>query len=198
MNDRVNGREENPVASGLVALVAVAVVVGILAGIGALAATRMLGIDGSSNLAGGQPGAGDTLYLPPPSPTETASGPLVSLQPTETETPTGTATQRPTQRVTEANTEKADPDLNLTVGTTAVRAGENIQLSGTYVGGEGSVLDIYYNVDGGGWEEFPLDTNVSGGIFQTYVTTWMTGRVEWRVQDESSGRKSNVVVIQIA
>ena len=68
-------------------------------------------------------------------------------------------------------------------------------LSGTYVGGEGAVLDILYNVNKGGWEEFPLDTNVSGGIFQTYVQTYKTGVIQWRVKDASTGKISNVVTV---
>ncbi len=194
MNDQLSDREENPVVSGIVALLAVAVVVGILAGIGALAASRWLGIDGSSDLGDGT-GAGGSLYMPKPEKTKAANGPLVTLAPTDS--PTEFVTETPTDTFTETETEDADPDLSLTVGSTHVRAGEELMLSGTYVGGEGSVLDIYYNVDGGGWEEFPLDTNVSGGIFQTFVATWKTGRVEWRVQDESSGRKSNAVTVHI-
>jgi hypothetical protein len=196
MNDRLPDREENPVASGIVALLAVAVVVGILAGIGALAATRWLGIDGSSELGGGEPGQGDSLYMPKPRKTAAATGPLVTLAPSDTVT--GIVTDVPTETFTEDETVNSDPNLSLTVGSTSVAAGEELMLSGTYVGGEGSVLDIYYNVNGVGWEEFPLDTNVSGGIFQTFVATWKTGRVEWRVQDESSGRRSNTVTVQIA
>ena len=195
MSDRLPDHDENPVVSGVVALLAVAVVVGILAGIGALAATRWLGIDGSSDLDSGEPGAGDTLYMPKPRKTAAADGPLVTLAPTDS--PTDFVTQTPDEEVTE-ETGDADPNLSLTVGSTSVAAGEELMLSGTYVGGEGSVLDIYYNVDRGGWEEFPLDTNVSGGIFQTFVATWKTGRVEWRVQDESSGRRSNSVTVTIA
>ena len=194
MTDRLPDREENPVISGIVALVAVAVVVGVLAGIGALAATRLLGIDGSSELGDGEPGAGDTLYMPKPQKTKAADGPLVTLAPTDS--PTEFVTVTPTDEMTE--TESGDPNLSLTVGSTNLAAGEELMLSGTYVGGEGSVLDIYYNVNGEGWEEFPLDTNVSGGIFQTFVATWKTGRIEWRVQDESSGLKSNTVTVNIA
>lgn len=196
MSDRLPDREENPVVSGVVALLAVAVVVGILAGIGALAATRWLGIDGSSDLDGGEPGVGDTLYMPKPEKTKAADGPLVTLAPSDS--PTGLATDTTPDEAFTEETDDADPSLSLTVGSTSVAAGEELMLSGTYVGGEGSVLDIYYNVDGSGWEEFPLDTNVSGGIFQTFVATWKTGRVQWRVEDESSGRRSNSVTVTIA
>ena len=48
----------------------------------------------------------------------------------------------------------------------------------------------------GGWEEFPLDTNVSGGIFQTYVQTYKTGVIQWRVKDASTGKISNVVTVR--
>lgn len=196
MSDQLPGRDENPVVSGVVALLAVAVVVGVLAGIGALAATRWLGIDGSSELDNGEPGAGDTLYMPKPRKTAAADGPLVTLAPSDS--PTDFVTETTPDEPRTENTRDVDPNLSLTAGSTSVAAGEELMLSGTYVGGEGSVLDIYYNVDDSGWEEFPLDTNVSGGIFQTFVATWKTGRVEWRVQDESSGRRSNSVAVTIA
>jgi hypothetical protein len=73
---------------------------------------------------------------------------------------------------------------------------EELMLSGTYPGGEGAVLDILYNVNGTGWEEFPLDTNVSGGIFQTYVQTYKTGVIQWRVKDSSTGKVSNTVTVR--
>lgn len=196
MNDRLPDREENPVLSGIVALLAVAVVVGVLAGIAAIAASRMAGIDGSSDLGGDAAGAGDTLYMPKPQKTKAAEGPLVTLAPTDT--PSDTFTETAPETETTDPEPDDEPNLSLTVGSTSVAAGEELMLSGTYVGGEGSVLDIYYNVNGAGWEEFPLDTNVSGGIFQTFVATWKTGRVQWRVQDDSSGKKSNAVTVNIA
>jgi len=191
----VNDEEDNPIASGLIALVAVAVVVGLLAGIGALAATRLLGIGDASGSSAGDPARGQSLYLPPIAPTSKNADPLITISPSDTGEPTTTA---PNDYFTETPTEtdtKQESAISLSVGSSQVEDNEELMLSGTYVGGEGAVLDIFYNVNKGGWEEFPLDTNVSGGIFQTYVQTYKTGSLQWRVKDSSTGEVSNVVTV---
>lgn len=190
----MNDEEDNPVASGLIALVAVAVVVGLLAGIAALAGTRLLGIGGSDGSSVGGPENGQSLYLPDPVPTSESGGPLVTLVPSPSVT-----TSEPNDYFTETpvETETAQESaISLSVGSSSVADNEELMLSGTYVGGEGAVLDIFYNVNKGGWEEFPLDTNVSGGIFQTYVQTYKTGAIQWRVKDSSTGKISNVVTVR--
>jgi hypothetical protein len=190
----VSDEDDYPVASGLIALVAVAVVVGILAGIGALAATRLVGIGGDSGSSSGDVRGGQSLYLPPIAPTQRSHGPLVTLAPSDTSTPTTTENDYFTETPTETKT-KLEPAISLTAGSNQVASNQELMISGTYVGGEGSVLDIYYNVNNAGWTEFPLDTNVSGGIFQTYVQTYKTGIIKWRVQDSSTNRVSNVVTV---
>ena len=186
-------REENPIASGLIALVAVAVVVGLLAGIAALAGSRLLGLGGDGSGDSGQAGAGASLYLPEPVPTTQESGPLVTLPPTETTSET--VTEAATETVSETPT-VAPPSISLSAGSNQVAAGEELRLSGLYQGGEGAVLDIFYNVNNGGWEEFPLDVNVSGGMFEVYVQTWKDGAIRWRVEDASAHRVSNAITVQ--
>lgn len=189
----MNDEEDNPVASGLIALVAVAVVVGLLAGIGALAGARLLGIGDDAGSSGGGADGGQSLYLPDPVRTQDSEGPLVTLVPSATVT-----TSEPNDYYTETpvETETAkEPAISLSVGSSSVADNEELMLSGTYPGGEGAVLDIFYNVNKTGWEEFPLDTNVSGGIFQTYVQTYKTGVIQWRVKDSSTGKVSNVVTV---
>ena len=75
--------EERPVLSGVAALVAVAVVVGLVAGFAALAGARIVGLGGETEASGngGAPGAGETLVLPTPSKTQEPTGPLVTLAP---------------------------------------------------------------------------------------------------------------------
>jgi hypothetical protein len=189
----VNEEDDNPVASGLIALVAVAVVVGLLAGIGALAATRLLGIGDDSGTSSGGPAGGQSLYLPPIVRTTGDPDPLFTpISPSEsTTTPDDYFTETPVETET-----AQEPAISLSVGSSSVEDNEELMLSGTYVGGEGAVLDILYNVNRTGWEEFPLDTNVSGGIFQTYVQTYKTGAIQWRVKDSSTGKISNVVTVR--
>jgi len=190
----VNDGEENPIASGLVALVAVAVVVGLLAGIAVLAGTRLLGLGGGGGgSSSGEPGGGASLVMPAPVPTERASNPLITLAPTETET-TESATTLPTETPTETEIDE-EPQLVLNASSLQVDDGEEVMLSGTYIRGKGSVLDIWSMTDGV-WTEFPLDVNVSGGIFQIYVQTFKTGEIQWQVRDESAGIKSDIVTIR--
>lgn len=191
---RVSDEQENPVASGLIALVAVAVVVGILAGVAALVLTRMFGLDGGTAASSTDPADANSLYLPEPVPTTQASGPLITLAPTETGEPATPAQPAPT--TTSASPKPPEKTIALSPGATEVGPGEELLLTGTYEGGEGAVLDIFYNVAKSGWEEFPLDVNVSGGIFQTHVATYKTGTIQWRVQDESNGKKSDPVSVK--
>lgn len=187
-------REENPIASGLIALVAVAVVVGLLAGIAALAGTRLLGIGDDGSDGSGEAGAGESLYLPEPVPTTQQSGPLVTLAPSETLSETATATVTESETVSETPTEEKS-EITLSVDSNDVAPGEELRISGLYQEGEGAVLDIYYNVNGGGWDKFPLSTNVSGGIFAVDVVTWKEGTIKWRVEDPSTGRVSNAMTV---
>lgn len=188
--------EENPISTGLVALVAVAVVVGLLAGIAVLLGTRMIGISGETDLSGEDPEGAASMYLPDPVPTTGDPGPAITLLPTETATATPTAT--PTATATRSRRPKDDAaSLNLTASPLQAAPGEEIMLSGTYTNGEGSVLDIFQKVGNGEWREFTIDVYVSGGIFQTYVQTWQTGEVRWKVVDSLSKRESEPVTVRI-
>lgn len=192
----MNDGEENPIASGLVALVAVAVVVGLLAGIAVLAGTRLLGLGGDGGGSStGDDGGGGSLVMPDPVPTERESDPLITLAPTETET-TEAASASPSPSKTPVDKEtEAEAELVLTASPSSVANGEEVMLSGTYLRGGASVLEIWYKVDDGAWEEFTLDVNVSGGIFQIYVQTWRTGDIQWQVRDESANIKSDPVTV---
>jgi hypothetical protein len=196
----VDEQNENPVANGLVALVAVGLVIGLLAAIIALLGTRLFGLDGSSGSSSGDGVAvGDSLYLPSLEPTELDSGLLVTLAPVVTETPeTPEATESASATTSASPTESAsarDARIVLSAGSSRVGSGEELMLSGTYSRGEGSVLDIWYDVNGSGWKEFNLDVNVYGGVFQVFVATYQTGTITWRVEDPESGLQSNEVTV---
>ncbi len=195
----VDEQNDNPVASGLVALVAVALVIGLLAAIIALLGTRLFGLDGSSGSGSGDGVAvGDSLYLPSLQPTELDSGLLVTLAPVVTQTPEASATASATPSESTSPTESATPKdarIVLSAGSSHVDSGEELMLSGTYTQGEGSVLDIWYDVNGKGWQEFNLDVNVYGGVFQVFVATYQTGTITWRVEDPETGLKSNEVTV---
>lgn len=192
----MSDEEENPVVSGLVALVAVAVVVGLLAGIAVLLGTRLIGISGDTDLASDEPAAGATMYLPDPQRTERAEDPAITLLPTDTETPEPRKGRTaPSPRATTSSAAPTDAALNLSASPLSAEAGESVMLSGTYVNGEGSVIDIWRKVDDGAWEEFNVDAYVSGGIFQVNVQNYQPGKVQWKVRDEASSIESDPVTV---
>lgn len=192
----MSDEEENPVISGLVALVAVAVVVGLLAGIAVLLGTRLIGISGDTNLASDEPAAGATMYLPDPQKTERADDPAITLLPTETESSSpraGATTSAPGKK----KKAKKDTDASLSLSASPLSAaiGEQVMLSGTYTNGEGSVIDIWRKVEDGSWEEFNVDAYVSGGVFQVNVSSYQAGAVQWKVRDESNGVESDPITV---
>lgn len=191
--------EENPVRSGLIALVAVAVVVGVLAGIAVMVGSNMLGLGGggSSSSADGDVEAGDSLYLPDYVPTEAGSGPLITLVPTgDPEDESGDddeATKK--KKAKKKKKKKPNTPITLTQGAFEVSSGQELYLSGVYPKGEGASLDIQVKSPAGEWTDFPVDTTVSNGTFSTYVYTSKTGELEWRVVDKASGKTSNAVKV---
>lgn len=191
-------QDENPVVSGLVALATVAVVVGILAGIGAIVATKVVGLGDAKEAAAESTGVADSLVMPDPVPTKAGDGPLVTLAPSDTESVETTASPDDSE-TTESEApekEKKKPAITLSQGSFEVAPGEKLYLSGIYPGGEGAVLDIEYRIDRGAWTDFPIDASVSGETFSTYVETYKTGAFEWRMVDASAKKVSNVVKVR--
>lgn len=200
--------EENdsPVANGLVALVAVAVVIGLLAAIIALLGTRLVGLSGGDGGSSDGIAAGASLSLPPLEPTELDSGLLITLAPVQSPTPsasssaplgigesaTPSASSSPSA-TPEDSDDTADRALSLQAADSSLKTGDELMLSGTYRGGEGAVLDIWYDVNDEGWKEFNLDANVYGGVFQAFVSTYKSGTITWQVRDPENGNKSNEV-----
>jgi hypothetical protein len=183
--------EEQPVLTGLVALLGVAVAVGLIIGITALIATKVLGIGGGSDYATNA-GGGATLYLPTPQQTEAPSGPLITLAPGEPP-PTYSFTDEPTP------TESATPagEISLSASETQVRPFQQIDLTGVYIGGEGAILQVQRK-EGGTWQDFPVTVSVSNATFSTYVQTSRPGINEFRVVDLDTKRHSNSVKVTVS
>lgn len=197
-------RESSPVTNGLVALAAVAVVVGVLGGIGVITATKMLGLTDASDAAADSTaeGVGDSLYMPDPVRTSEPSGPLVTLPPTDDGESEAADEESDSEEAADEESKKAKKkkkadkgEITLSQGAFEVSSGEQLYLSGIYPGGEGTMLDIEYKTGDGAWEEFPLDVNVANETFSTYVETYRSGEVSWRVVDSNKGVKSNVVKV---
>jgi hypothetical protein len=179
----VSQSEDRPVLTGLVALVGVAVVVGLLFGLAALVGTKVLGLDGSVDAsAGSTAGSETTMYLPEPEPTETTA-------------PTTTAEAQPGQAPASTKTPKARP-ISLSANQLSVSPMQQIDLTGTYAQGEGAILQVQ-RFEGGAWSDFPVTVSVSNGTFATYVQTSQAGVNTFRVVDTDSDMVSNEVEVTV-
>lgn len=197
--------QERPVLSGLVALVAVAVVVGLVAGLAAIAGARIVGLDGDSASSGGgnAPSAGDTLVLPKPEKTQEPTDPLVTLAPGEEESQkkSGAKGDGASEKKKERTKKKGKKDkqksvISLSASQTAVSQMDRIDLTGTFPGGEGAVLQVQ-RLEGGTWEDFPVTVSVSNETFATYVQSGDTGPTKFRVKDTDSDKVSNPVSVKV-
>lgn len=182
----------NPVLSGLVALLAVSLTVGLVLGGVALVGTRILGIGGESS---GSAGASEEESAVIPRPSKTAAdGPQVTLntQPPESED-TGSEKAKPDKKTKKA---KPDKEITLQVGQTAVGNFEQIDLTGVYPGGEGAILQVQ-RFEGGQWVDFNATLSVSNETFSTYVQSAQLGVNKFRVVDSGTGAASNPVTVRV-
>jgi hypothetical protein len=184
--------EEHPVAAGLIALVGVGLAVGLIIGIVALVATRVMGLGGEN--ASAQTTSQESLYLPRPEKTTGPSGPLITLAPGETQSPSGQQSQG--QSSTSPKPAKAKKEISLSASQTSVEPMDQIDLTGVYPGGEGAILQVQ-RFTSGSWQDFPVTVSVSDETFATYVQTSQGGVNRFRVTDTDSGLTSNEVKVTI-
>ncbi|NYD40299.1 hypothetical protein [Nocardioides panaciterrulae] len=183
-----------PVLTGLLALVGVALAVGLVLGLVAVAGARIVGIGGAVDA---QSTPEHSMYLPSPSKTAAPSGPLITLAPGETQAPSSSsssASAAPSEKP--SRTRKSKPEISLSAGATSVAPMQQIDLTGVYPGGEGAILQVQ-RFTNGAWQDFPVTVSVSNQTFSTYVQTSQTGQNRFRVVDTDSGRASNPVRVQI-
>lgn len=181
--------EGHPVLSGVVALVAVALTVGLILGGGALAASRVLGIGGSEEATSGST-VQETMFLPPVEPTTADSGPLITLAPD----PDGSVSQFATEEPSAS--EEPEMQISLQAGQTEVGPMERIDLTGVYPGGEGAILQVQ-QFENGSWGDFPVNVSVSNETFSTYIQTSQPGKNRFRVVDTDDDEVSNEVTVTI-
>ncbi len=182
--------ENHPVAAGLLALVGVGLVVGLIAGLAALAGTRMLGLGGENATA--QATSEESLFLPRPEKTTGSSGPLITLAPGAPESPS----QEPSQGQSSKPAKPPKKEISLSASQTSVAPMEQIDLTGVYPGGEGAILQVQ-RFTSGSWQAFPVTASVSDETFTTYVQTSQSGLNRFRVTDTDSGLVSNDVSVRI-
>ncbi|WP_416954623.1 hypothetical protein ACNKF0_20430 [Nocardioides sp. T5] len=172
--------ENRPVLTGLVALVGVAVVIGLLGGLAVLVGVKATGI-GESTGASADPSASATFRLPKPSETSTETTPEETTEPSAGAEPTS---------------EAPATGISLSASQQSVSPMQQIDLTGTYQAGEGAILQVQ-RMENGAWSDFPVTMSVSGGTFATYVQTSRTGPNEFRVVDTDSDVVSNEVTVTV-
>jgi hypothetical protein len=174
-----------------VVLVVVAVVVGGVAGLVALGAARVTGIGRS----GSGPSARPSLYLPshPPTTTPLRSSAAVGSGSPRSGRPQGKAGKSAGEK---GKHKKKAPAIALDASPGKVSAGQRINLTGTYPGGDGTRLQVQ-RLEGGAWTDFPVGVTVHGRRFATYVLTSHTGVNRFRVLDTTTGRHSDPVRVRV-
>lgn len=177
--------EKHPITAGFIALIGVGLAVGLLLGVFTLVVSRVAGLGGDDSSTA--TGAGPSLYLPTPVPTDSAS-----------DSPAGQTDAGAAQPPGPAHTRTAPVEqITLQAGASSVAAMERIDLSGVYTGGEGAVLQVQRKGTGGRWEDFPVTAAVAGETFSTYVQTGRAGVQRFRVRDPDAELASNVVSVTV-
>jgi hypothetical protein len=180
--------EGHPILTGLLALAGVAVAVGLVLGLVVLAGTHVLGLRGDEQ--GATTTSDRSLYLPRPEKTPTPTAPQVTLAP-------GASSSAPPDNGKEPKeSESPDTPIALSAGQTEVGPMERIDLTGTYPGGEGAILQVERFIQGS-WGQFDVTASVSNETFATYVQTGQLGVNKFRVRDTDTGALSNPVTVRI-
>ncbi len=179
--------KEHPVLTGLLALVGVAVALGVVAALSVVAGAHVLGL--GNGHAANTGGNNATLFLPKPKKTQAASGPSITLgsEPTST-----TSTKKPDLTI-----HKRKKQISLQAGESSVSPMGRIDLTGTYPGGEGAVLNVQ-KYSNGSWQDFySISATVTNSTFTTYIQTGTPGVNRFRVIDSDSQQASNEVRVTI-
>jgi hypothetical protein len=186
MPDRPTG--EHPIAAGVVALVGVAVVVGLILGLVVLAGSRLLGLGGEDGTS--EAGSKPSMYLPRPVKTPVATDPQITLAPGESSSPRRSPSQKPSE------SKPASRRITLSASTTSTGPMEPFDLTGVYPGGEGAILQIQ-RFQNGRWEDFPVTASVGNETFQSPVQTSQAGVNRFRVVDTDTQLRSNEVRVTV-
>lgn len=182
---------ERPVLAGLLALGGVALVVGLLAGVGVLVVSSSLGLGGDEPAASDPATAGGaTMVLPEPTDTIRPTGPQITLSGVPTPTTTATPSVQPTE------SETPEDEIVLQASPAQVAPMQQINLTGSYPTGEGAILQVQ-RFENGSWNDFPVSVAVSGGGYRTYVMTGQGGENRFRVRDSDSDLASNEVTVTV-
>jgi hypothetical protein len=185
--DRDDERWTRQLWSGLVAMVAISLIVGGVIAVMALGAAKVTGIGETSAGATQAP----SLYIPSGKPT---TRPQAFPDPPDRSGDGPSSASSPSDDSSKKPKKKQKP-LTLQAFPAQVNSGGRINLTGVYPKGEGRQLQVQRFE--GRWTDFPVTASVRGGIFETYVYSGQVGKNRFRVLDIGSGRASNPVTVTI-
>ncbi len=173
--------ENRPVLTGLLALVGVAVVIGLLGGLAIMVGVNVAGI-GDTSTASDESATPSTFRLPKPSETDSSiPAPEETLEPSPG---------------TESSSSAPAEAISLSATQQSVAPMQQIDLTGTYPSGEGAILQVQ-RFENGAWSDFPVTMSVSGGTFATYVQTSQVGPNKFRVVDTDTQVASNELTVTV-
>lgn len=172
--------ENRPVLTGLIALVGVAVAIGLLGGLAVMVGVKATGIGDTASAS--DDSTPSTFQLPRPS--DTGSSAPAPVDPVEPSPGTETSSEAPAE------------DISLAATQQSVSPMQQIDLTGTYPSGEGAILQVQ-RFENGAWQDFPVTMSVSGGAFATYVQTSRTGPNKFRVVDTDTQVTSNEITVTV-
>jgi hypothetical protein len=136
---------------------------------------------GDTSTASDDSGTPATFRLPKPSDTESSiPDPQETLEPS----------------AGESTSESAATGIMLTAAQESVSPMQQIDLTGTYPGGDGAILQLQ-RFENEQWTDFPVTMSVTGGAFATYVLTARTGENRFRVVDTDSDVMSDEVTVTV-
>ncbi len=176
----MDSEKDRPVLMGLLALVGVAVAIGVLGGLAVMIGVKATGLDETTTATDGS-ATPSTFKLPQP--TDTGS----TVAPPEDPTEPGAG---------EESSEAPAEAISLTAAQQSVSPMQQIGLTGTYQAGEGAILQVQ-RLEDGTWSDFPVTVPVSGGTFATYLLTARPGPNQFRVVDTDTEAISNEVTVTV-
>jgi len=183
----------------------IAVVIGLVIGGVTASVVNLTGLvpDAPASTPLPTPGTDDEDALPTPSllpsttPSPGASSDVsTSASASETEaaeTPSKTPSRKPDKKRKQQSTS----DIRLRASESSVASYEEVTLSGSYPGANGTTLSVQ-RFEGGSWTGFPTTATVDGGRFSTFVASGQQGQNRFRVVDPDTGEASNVVVFRVS
>jgi len=184
------------IVGALGAVLAVALVIGLVAGAVAWGAVHATGLDDEPASSG--PEAASTPAAPASSRSAASPSASPEKQTTRKADPAPTKTAHPeTKPAKHRHGHRArHGHLTLTASRRHVSPMGRVDLGGRYPGHNGATL-VVQRREGGRWSRFPVSVTVRGRSFHTWVASGHHGPNAFRVLDPASGRVSGAVTVVV-